>query len=112
MVAVTWQHRETPSRAHAITATVIWSVLLAIYLPVFVVGIFLPSLENNSTGPRLWAVVVAIVIALTSWICTAAGLLVVHRQYRRGAWPTDGMRDGPRSGLRELRSRSWRSSAR
>lgn len=86
--------RVTPTRAHAIAATAVWGLSSAIYLPVFLFGILLPSFYRDSGGPRPWALLVALAIAATTWIATCVGLVVVYRQQRRGAW-TDAVQPNP-----------------
>jgi len=94
LLVIVRNDRVTPTRAHAIAATVVWGFSSAIYLPVFVFGIFLPSFYRDSGGPRPWAVLVALAIAATTWIATCIGLVVVYRQQRRGAW-TDAVQPTP-----------------
>ena len=60
--------------------------MLAIYLPVFAVGIFWPSFDRDSGGPQPWALITAVSIAAITYTATAAGLLITYRQWRRGAW--------------------------
>ncbi len=79
-------HRESPTRAHAIAATVLWTVALGVYLPVFVFAIFLPSLDRDSGGPSPWAFLVAAGIAVSTWTATLIGLVVIYRQHKAGAW--------------------------
>jgi hypothetical protein len=88
VLGITWRARGSLARRHALAATVLWTVLLAVYLPVFVVGMLIPAFHGES--PRWWAIAVAIVVALTSWTATAVGLLLIWKAARTTA-PAESM---------------------
>lgn len=81
LLAVTWKARASLTRKHALAATVLWSALVAIYLPVFVFGMFLPAFYGDP--PRWWAIAIAVTLIAISWAATAVGLLLVWRSARR-----------------------------
>lgn len=88
VLGITWRARGSLARRHALAATVLWTVLLAVYLPVFVIGMFIPAFHGES--PRWWAIALAILVALTSWTATVVGLLLVFRS-TRSTTPTAGV---------------------
>lgn len=86
VLIISRHQRGSPTRAHAIVATIVWTVALAVYLPVFFFAIFLPSFDRDSGGPDVWAFLFAVGVALTTWIATLIAMVVIYRQHKAGAW--------------------------
>ena len=84
---VTWNERGSLTRRHALAASVLWVSLIAIYVPVFVIGMFIPAFQGEP--PRPWAMAIAVAFFVTSWIATIVGCVAVFVATRRDR-PTVG----------------------
>ena len=82
LLIVTWKDRGSLTRRHALAATALWAVLMATYIPVFFLGMFLPAFQGEA--PRSWAVAVAVAFFVISWGAAVVGVAVVLRSARRG----------------------------
>lgn len=78
---ITWKDKGSLTRRHAVAATVLWAVLMAIYIPTFIFGMFIPAWSGEP--PRTWAVVTAVAFAVISWSTTIGGLVLVLISARR-----------------------------
>ncbi len=81
LLAVTWGDRVSLVRRHALAATALWCVLIAIYLPAFVFGLFIPAFNRES--PPSWAIAVVAGVVVVSWAATVIGVSSVIRTVRR-----------------------------
>lgn len=82
LLLATWKDRGSLTRRHALAATTLWAVLMAVYLPVFFFGMFLPAFQGEP--PRTWAIAVAIACFVISWGAVAVGVAMVVRSTRNG----------------------------
>lgn len=80
LLLATWRDRGSLTRRHAMAASIVWIIALALYLPIFFIGIWIPAF--NGHPPQAWAVIGAVAIAVTSWVATAVGLIAVWRTPR------------------------------
>lgn len=87
VLVMSWNARGSLVRRHALAATVMWSVLLAVYLPVFLFGMFLPALHGDP--PPWWTLAVAGVVIVVSWTGTAIGLGLAWKAGRHDAMVRD-----------------------
>ena len=78
---ITWKNKGSLTRRHAVAATSLWAVLMAIYVPVFFFGMFVPALSGEP--PRNWAVAVAAAFIVISWSTAIGGAVVVLVSARR-----------------------------
>lgn len=74
LLAVSWSKRDSLARRHALAATVMWAVALAIWLPVLTVGVFL-----RPSDPAVYAVVVAVGLGLGTLGLSVAGAILALR---------------------------------
>ncbi len=81
LLIVTWKDRGSLTRRHALAATALWAVLMATYIPVFLLGMFLPAFQGEP--PRTWAIAVAVAFFVISWGAVVVGVAVVLRSARR-----------------------------
>ena len=81
LLAVTWRDRGSLVRRHALAATTLWCVLIAIYLPAFVFGLFIPAFNRES--PPSWAIAAVAGVVVVSWAATVVGVSSVIRSVRR-----------------------------
>ena len=82
LLIVTWKDRGSLTRRHALAATALWAVLMAIYIPTFFLGMFLPAFQGEP--PRTWAIAVAVAFFVISWGAAVVGAAVVLRSARSG----------------------------
>src|SRR5690606_6518871 len=82
LLIVTWKDRGSLARRHALAATALWAVLMAIYIPVFFLGMLLPAFQGEP--PRTWAIAVAVAFFVISWGAAVVGVAVVFRSARSG----------------------------
>jgi hypothetical protein len=87
VLVMSWRARGSLVRRHALAATVMWSALLAVYLPVFLFAMFLPALHGDP--PPWWSLAVAGAVVVISWTGTATGLILAWRAGRREAAVSD-----------------------
>lgn len=92
LLLATWNDRGSLTRRHALAATALWSVLMGVYIPVFVLGMLLPAFHGDP--PRTWAIAVAVAFLVISWGAAAVGVALVVRSARR-AQPRDGIGGSP-----------------
>lgn len=65
LLLATWYDRGSLTRRHALAATALWAVLMAVYIPVFLLGMLLPAFRGEP--PRTWAIAVAVAFLAISW---------------------------------------------
>lgn len=81
LLIITWKNRGSLTRRHALAATLVWAVLLAIYLPAFLFGWFIPAFSG--TGPEPWAVTTVVALFVMAWTTAVIGVVVVWVSSRR-----------------------------
>lgn len=82
LLIITWKDRGSLTRRHALAATELWAVLMAIYIPTFFLGMFLPAFQGEP--PSTWAIAVAVAFFVIAWGAAVVGAAVVLRSARRG----------------------------
>jgi hypothetical protein len=85
LLIITWKNRGSLTRRHALAATLLWAVLLAIYVPVFAFGWFVPAFNGNS--PDTWAVATTVALFAVGWAAAVIGALVVWLSSRHRSAP-------------------------
>lgn len=85
LLIITWKYRGSLTRRHALAATMLWAVLLAIYLPVFLFGWFIPGFNGNN--PDALAVAIVLALFVMAWAAAAIGVLVVWVSSRHPSAP-------------------------
>lgn len=86
LLVVTWRDRGCLVRRHALAATIFWVALLAIYVPVFLLGILVPAFHRDPISG--WVVATVAGLFVVSWLATGLGAAAVHRSVRGSTRPT------------------------
>lgn len=90
VLIVSWSKRGSAARRHALAAVVMWVVILAVYLPVWVVGVMM-----HLDRPETYAIVVAVVCFVVTLCISTVGALLAWRMPVIGSMSDPATPAGP-----------------